>query len=169
VDVLAHGLWGGLLFGRKGQRQRWAFLLGAAPDVIAFGPLFISELGGTKWTELPRYVYQTYNATHSLVVWTAITGIVCLFRKQVPWVFCPWGLHILCDIPWHEISFFPTPSLWPFKTPLVNGVHWAQLWLLIPNYVALTIAYARWRGRRGPFISPISCPQEEAPTGSEGP
>jgi len=146
VDVLAHSLWGGLLFGKKSERQwRWTFLLGAAPDVIAFGPFSISQLGGTPWTGFPRYVYQTYDVTHSLVVWTAITGIVWLFTKQFPWTFCAWGLHILCDIPWHEISFFSTPYLWPLKTPLVNGVHLAQLWLMIPNYVALSIAYARRR------------------------
>ena len=149
MDVLAHGLWGSALFGHKNEWQwRWAFLLGVAPDVIAFGPFLISQVGSTNWIEFPPYVHQSYNVTHSLVVWAAVTAIVCLFRKKFPWILCAWGLHILCDIPLHEITFFPTPYLWPFNTHLVNGVRWAQLWLMIPNYVALAITYSIWLSRR---------------------
>lgn len=149
MDVLAHGLWGGALFGRKNEWQwRCAFLLGAAPDVIAFGPFLISQLGKPAWTEFPRYVHQSYDVTHSLVVWASITAVIWLFTRNFPWIFCAWGLHILCDIPLHEITFFPTPYLWPFKTHLVNGFHWAQPWVMIPNYFALGITYAIWLGRR---------------------
>jgi hypothetical protein len=151
VDVLAHGLWGGVLFGRKNEWQwRGAFLLGTAPDVIAFGPFLISQVGSSSWGEFPPYVHQTYNVTHSLVVWAAMTATVWLFRRKFPWILCAWGLHILCDIPLHEITFFPTPYLWPFRTHLVNGVRWAQFWLIIPNYVALALTYAIWMSRRGP-------------------
>jgi membrane-bound metal-dependent hydrolase YbcI (DUF457 family) len=149
VDVLSHGLWGSALFGHKSKWQwRWAFLLGAAPDIIAFGPFLISQLGSASWVEFPRYVYQSYNVTHSLVVWAAVAAGIWLFKRSFPWIFCAWGLHILCDIPLHEIDFFPTPYLWPFKTHFVNGLHWAQLWVMIPNYVALAITYAVWMDRR---------------------
>jgi hypothetical protein len=154
VDVLAHGLWGGALFGQKSEWQWWtAFLLGAAPDVIAFGPFLISQVGSNAWVDFPPYVHQTYNVTHSLVVWGAVTALVWMFMRKFPWVMCAWGLHIVCDIPLHEITFFPTPYLWPFQTHLVNGVRWAQLWLLFPNYLALTLVYAFWRRRRR-IVSP---------------
>lgn len=149
MDVLAHGLWGGAFFGRKNQwHWRWAFLSGAAPDVIAFGPFLVSQVGRKDWIDFPPYVYQTYNVTHSLVVWAALAATMWLLTRKFPWFFCPWGLHILFDIPLHEISFFPTPYLWPFKTHLINGVHWAQPWVMIPNYAALAIIYAIWLGRR---------------------
>src|SRR5215831_5622108 len=149
MDVLAHGLWGSAFFGRKSDwHTRGAFLLGAAPDIIAFGPFLLSQIGRTAWVEFPTYVHQTYNVTHSLVVWAAMTAAIWISRKKFPWILCAWGLHILCDIPLHEITFFPTPYLWPFKTHLINGVPWGQVWLLIPNYVALTVTYAIWLGRQ---------------------
>jgi hypothetical protein len=151
VDVLAHGLWGGALFGHKSEWQwRAAFLIGAAPDVIAFGPFLITQVGNNNWVDFPPYVHQTYNVTHSLVVWSAVTALVWLLTKTFPVVLCAWGFHIVCDIPLHEITFFPTPFLWPFRTPFVNGIRWAQLWLLFPNYLALTIVYKVWLGRRRP-------------------
>ena len=149
VDVMAHGLWGGVLFGRKTRWQwRGAFLLGTLPDVLAFGPFLLSRVGSSDYRAFPPYVYQSYNVTHSLVVWAAMAGAVWLVRNRFPWILGAWGLHILCDIPLHEISFFPTPWLWPLHTPFVNGVRWAQPVIMIPNYVALIVAYALWMGLR---------------------
>jgi hypothetical protein len=37
VDILAHGLWGGAIFGHRMKREwKWAFYFGIAPDVIGF-------------------------------------------------------------------------------------------------------------------------------------
>jgi hypothetical protein len=82
-----------------------------------------------------------YNITHSLVVWAVVAVGVWYLRKGFPWVLGAWGFHALCDIPLHELAFFPTPYLWPLPTPLVNGVRWAQPVIMIPNYVALVVAY----------------------------
>ena len=149
MDVLAHGLWGGALFGRKTRWQwRFAFLLGTAPDVLAFGPFIISLTLNPGWRDFPPYVHRSYDVTHSLVVWATVAGAVWFWRKSFPWVFAAWGFHVICDIPLHEISFFPTPYLWPFPTPLVDGVRWAQPALMIPNYLALIAAYTIWLGLR---------------------
>jgi hypothetical protein len=48
----------------------------------------------------------------------------------------------------HELSFFPTPYLWPFATPLVNGMRWGQPAIMIPNYIALVVAYTFMIGQR---------------------
>ena len=143
MDVLAHGLWGGALFGRK-DKPHWraAFLIGAAPDVIAFGPFLISQIGRAAWVDFPHYVHQSYDVTHSLVVWAVVTGLVWLFRKSFPWILGPWALHILCDIPFHSIDFFPTPYLWPLATPFHNGTPWARPILILSNYVAIGATYA---------------------------
>jgi hypothetical protein len=159
MDVLAHGLWGGALFGRRNRWQwRLAFLLGMAPDLIAFGPFFVLQIGHPDWRTFPPYVHEAYNVTHSLVVWGTLTGIVWLLRKRFPWILCAWGLHVVCDIPLHELSFFPTPYLWPLPTPLVNGLRWAQPTIMIPNYVALAVTYTlllglRYRGRKADLLS----------------
>ena len=141
MDVLAHGLWGSVVFGRKNWTW-WAasFLVGMAPDLIAFGPYMLSR--PQHWMQFPPYVYQTYNATHSLVVWALLTSLVWLVRKEFPWLMGAWALHILCDIPLHDISFFPTPYLWPLPTPFIDGVRWAQPMIMIPNYTALAVAHA---------------------------
>jgi len=146
---MAHGLWGGVLFGRK-TRWLWrgAFLLGTMPDVLAFGPFLLTRIGNQTPEAFPPYVYESYNVTHSLVVWAALASAVWLIRKRFPWILAAWAFHILCDIPLHEISFFPTPWLWPFHTPLVNGIRWAQPMIMIPNYVVLIVAYALWMGLR---------------------
>lgn len=142
MDVLAHGLWGGALFGGKTRWQwRGAFLLGMAPDIIAFGPFLATQFFRSEWTPFPSYVYSSYNVTHSLVVWAAAVAGLWLFRGRFPWVLGAWGLHVVCDIPLHELAFFPTPYLWPLPTPLINGVRWAQPAIMLPNYVALALTY----------------------------
>ena len=140
MDFLAHGLWGGVLFGRK-SRPWWlaAFLIGMAPDLISFGWYVVSR--PERWMIFPPYVYSLYNVTHSLVVWAAVSGTLWYFRKSFPWILGGWGLHILCDMPLHDISFFPTPYLWPLKTPFIDGIRWAQPAIMIPNYAALLAAH----------------------------
>ncbi len=85
MDTLAHGLWGGVAFGRASKRDYiLAFLLGMLPDLLSFGPFFLgwalqgfpemmrSADGPPDPSIIPRYVYQMYNVTHSLVVWAAV-------------------------------------------------------------------------------------------------
>lgn len=152
MDVLAHGLWGGALFGNRSERHwRWAFLFGTAPDLIALGPFTAQQMLSSRATEFPAYVYEAYNVTHSLVVWAVVAVTIWFFRSEFPWIWCAWGLHVLCDIPLHEASFFPTPYLWPFKTYLINGVFWGKPWLIAVNYAALVITYTCVGRRREPF------------------
>jgi hypothetical protein len=142
MDVMAHGLWGGALFGQNSRWQwRFALLLGMAPDIVAFGPFLISQFIRGDWRDFPPYVHSSYNVTHSLVVWAAVAVSIWLFRKQFPWILGAWALHIVCDIPLHEIAFFPTPYLWPLPTPLVDGVRWAQPPIMLVNYGALALTY----------------------------
>ncbi len=122
----------------------WEWRRTFSPSARSFSP----SMGSSDFRAFPPYVYQSYNVTHSLVVWAVLAGTVWLIRKKFPWILGAWALHILCDIPLHEISFFPTPYLWPLHTPLVNGLRWAQPGVMIPNYVALIVVYAFWMGLR---------------------
>ncbi len=154
MDVLAHGLWGGAGFLSRGRKTfAAALVLGMAPDLLSFGlfhlthPQWISQRilgevsGPPPISILPDFVFHAYNLTHSLIVWSVLFGLIWVWRRHPPWVFLAWGLHILCDIPTHSSSYFPTPFLWPLPTPFVQGISWATRWFMVTNYTALLLAY----------------------------
>jgi hypothetical protein len=155
MDIIAHGLWGGAPFSRQPWRKFFAaVLIGMTPDLLSFGIFhamnpgwigrrLMGEISGPPALEsLPPYLFHAYNITHSLVVWGAIFGLLWLVRKQPPWLLSAAILHVLCDIPTHTESYFPTPFLWPFPTPFVNGISWSTPWFMVTNYAALVTIYA---------------------------
>jgi len=154
MDVVAHGLWGGALFYSQGRKQFFAgAVLGMAPDLLSFGvfhathPGWITERilgnisGPPALATLPPYVFHAYNLTHSLIVWTVAFSLLWALIRKPPWLLAAWLLHIVCDIPTHVTSYFPTPFLWPLPTPFVDGVAWSTLWLMATNYTALLMVY----------------------------
>ena len=154
MDTLAHGLWGGVGFSSYGKKRfAAAFLVGVAPDLLSFGVFHVTNPGWMKLrllgqisgppslSSLPAYVFHAYNWTHSLVVWAVLFGLLWIVSRRPPWVWLAWGLHIVCDIPTHNTRFFPTPYLWPFPTPLVEGIPWATPWFMATNYAALAAVY----------------------------
>jgi hypothetical protein len=154
MDTLAHGLWGGAVFGQKKDSPwKWAFWLGMMPDLLSFGPYFLTHIPDiyTRWTThhfgppdhhtIPAYVYHAYNVTHSLVIWAILFGIVWYWRGKIFWPLAAWALHILCDIPLHSLRFFPTPYLWPFHTPFYDGNPWGHKTFMIANYGFICLTY----------------------------
>lgn len=163
MDTLAHGLWGRVAFGRSSRRSGWlAFFLGMGPDMFSFGPFFLmwalrgfqpmhrAPAGHPDPSAIPHYVYAAYDVTHSLVVWGAVFLLLWAWKKRPVWLWAAWGLHILCDIPLHTRAFFPTPYLWPFPTPFVDGFRWASGGFMLVNYAALTGAYVLAHRARRP-------------------
>ncbi len=160
MDILSHGLWGSLAFGRKNRRSFWlAFLLGMGPDLCAFGPFFLLTFLGVEQrprfsTEppdpsiFPSFVHQVYNVSHSLVIFAIIFALLWLTFRRPVWEFSAWGLHILVDIPTHALSFFPTPFLWPLSDLRVNGRPWSAPEIFIPNVILLALLYAGFFARR---------------------
>ena len=153
MDTLAHGLWGGAVFGQRDNQWKWAFILGMCPDLFSFGPYFLTHAGdiGERWAHhqmgppdprlIPAYVYHAYNVTHSLVVWGILMLIAVGLYGRRGWPIGAWGLHILCDIPTHSLRFFPTPYLWPFPTPFFNGHSWGNRPFMVANYSGIALAY----------------------------
>ena len=94
MDILAHGLWGGAVFGQRTKRDwKWAFLSGIAPDVIGFSiPV-----------RYPGIYPLLYSSTHSLLVWSLLIAIVWIVKKRPPWFLGAWALHIVCDIFTHPL------------------------------------------------------------------
>lgn len=159
MDILSHGLWGGLAVGRENKKSFWgAFAFGVFPDVFAFGLPFshlvfslLSGGAGEVVTEhasghpnIPAYTYGLYDISHSLVVFLAIFLLVWAVRRKPLWEMSAWGLHIALDIFTHNDKFFPTPFLWPVSDFYVNGIAWGQPLIFFPNVALLAALYAYW-------------------------
>ncbi len=167
MDIISHGLWGGVAFGRKSKKSFWlSFVFGILPDLIAFGPFFVLmflrivprpnfSAEPPVPDSIPQFVYQVYNISHSLFVFVLLFGLLWIILRRPLWEFSAWGLHILMDIPTHSYKFFPTPFLWPFSHFEINGHPWASPEILIPDVILLVILYiwffARKR-KREPFL-----------------
>lgn len=129
MDIISHGLWGGIILGRKNRRDFWwSFAFGTAPDLFSFGIFTgLTTLGlasSPDWSaghpaqsSIPSYVHSLYNVTHSLVIFIIAFFGVWLIRSKPFLPMLAWGIHILMDIPTHSTEFFPTPFLWPFLIP----------------------------------------------------
>jgi hypothetical protein len=152
MDIFSHGLWGGIAFGRRNRKSFWlAFLFGILPDLLAFGPFvlmtFLGYYPSRNWGEpphaevLPSYIYNTYNYTHSLVIFAVVYALIYLIRRKHFWELFAWPLHILVDLPTHSTAFFPTPFLYPIADVEVNGRSWGSPEIFIPNVVALIVIY----------------------------
>lgn len=154
MDILSHGLWGGIIAGRKNRRDFWwSFFFGIVPDMFSFGIFTImTTLGlasGPDWkagmppeSDIPIYVHQLYNITHSLVVFAVIFLIVWYIRKKPYLPLLAWAIAIILDIPTHTAEFFPTPFLWPFFDNIrFDGISWSQPIILLPNFILLVLLY----------------------------
>ncbi len=153
MDIISHGLWGSIAFGRKNKKSFWtAFLIGIAPDIISFSPFFIGvflgiypspnfHAGPPPTAVIPYYINYFYNATHSLIIFSLVFLIVYLIFKKPFLPLLAWALHIFTDIFTHSYDFFPTPFLWPISNYKFNGTNWGEPIIFIPNLLLLSIFY----------------------------
>lgn len=156
MDILSHGLWGGVALGRKKRKDFIiAFILSVLPDVFAEGVMFLliylgvnnmpgMEHGHPNITEFPTYAQNFYNATHSLIIFSAVFILIWVLRKKPYWLLAAWAFHILLDIPTHSYELFPTPFLWPISDFKVDGIPWRSSIIMIPNIILLVIVYSFW-------------------------
>ena len=153
MDIVSHGLWGGLAFGRKAKKSFWiSFFFGIAPDLFSFGLFSIMNIlglaSGPDWSQgipdshaIPQYIHSLYNVTHSLIVFAVIFFVIWAIRKKPFYEMLAWPLHILMDIPTHSTKFFPTPFLWPFVDYRVNGIPWGHPIIFFPDWILLIALY----------------------------
>lgn len=154
MDIVSHGLWGAIAFGRKSRSSFWlAFVIGLAPDLLSFGVLWMAVLlglaeqpdfsfGPPPESSIPHYVHHLYNFTHSFIVFLAVFLLMWFLLKRPAWELSAWGLHVLVDVPTHSYAFFPTPILWPLFDWKFNGWQWTTSHILIPDFVLLSALYA---------------------------
>lgn len=156
MDIVSHGLYGGVAFGRMSRRDYLtAFFFGIAPDLSAFGTFFITSLitsggvGRPGLDTIPSYVFSIYSVSHSLVVYAVSFSLSWfLGKKHFAKLTLAWPLHVLVDIPTHDASFFPTPFLWPISDFHIDGTSWGQPMIFIPNVVLLVCLHGYWYWQR---------------------
>ena len=167
MDILAHTLWTNAgargvnkLRERKGKPKivsvGWTAFWGVAPDFFAFtvpflivifnvvtGKLALSSFGGHHMPvagfDLASYLYQY---SHSLVVFAIVFLAVWAIYRRPRWELLGWALHILIDIPSHDIEFYATPFLFPisdYRFPY--GIAWSNMYYMIINYSALLLVW----------------------------
>lgn len=153
MDIVSHGLYGGVFFGRRSRLNYWlAFFFGIVPDLFSFGLFTLGTWFGfferPDWSHgpplpeaIPFFVHVLYNLTHSFVVFALIFSLVWIIRQKPYWLMLGWPLHILIDIPTHSSRFFPTPFLWPLSDYQVNGHPWSSPEIFIPNVILLLSLY----------------------------
>jgi len=150
MDVISHGLWGGLALGREKKNLfLLSFLFGVFPDVFAFfivffQRLFLGFITTGPMLDIPEYVHQLYNISHSLVISGIILSITLFIWGKKALVVAAWPLHILFDIPTHDVGSFPTPFLWPAKTPFFPGIPWNTPWVFFMNWACIIMLYTAW-------------------------
>ncbi len=155
MDIISHGLWGGVGFGRKSKQTFWlAFFFGVMPDLFSFGIFFIQRIftegfsfahsGPPDLASIPAYVSTLYNFTHSLIFFGLIFGLVWLFRKQPLTAMYAWFFHIFLDTFTHSTAFFPTPLLWPISDAHVDGISWGHPYIFFTNLGFLVLIYGVW-------------------------
>lgn len=148
MDTLSHALWALALCWWHPKRW-WSLLVGALPDLLSFGILFIQRivLGGftpekPDVASIPTYASTLYNTTHSFVTWALVFIIVWYVARTWAPLVIGAVAHIALDIPTHSLAFFPTPFLWPLSSYKFDGISWARqdVWGL--NLLALATIFA---------------------------
>mgnify|MGYP003393056124 CR=1 FL=1 len=168
MDILSHGLYGGVAFGKKSKKDYLiAFLFGVGPDLFSFGLFFVLAILGfyespfgkmepPDPTLIPRYVHSLYDVTHSLVIYGIFFALLWfLGKKSFAKLTLGWPLHILVDIPTHSSAFFPTPFLWPVSRFYVDGIPWSNPYIFFPNAVVILVLYLYWYFKKSPSNSQI--------------
>ncbi|MEK6907049.1 MAG: hypothetical protein AABW45_00835 [Nanoarchaeota archaeon] len=149
MDIFAHFFWTYALFHKTKKPYLTAFF-GILPDLLSFGLLFMINIfsGKSFFTRgppdpatVPSFITQSYNYTHSLIIFAIILLIIYLLTKKFYIFLLGWPFHILLDIPTHTNRLFPTPFLFPISNYVFNGISWGNPIFIKINYSLLLLTY----------------------------
>ena len=149
MDTFSHALYGKGLFGYR--KYRWtSFLFGALPDLSSFGVYFLVlffsnfqklEYGRPSIEEIPIWVIELYNISHSLITAFVFIAIVYFVKKDLSWPMLAWPVHIIIDLFTHSIEFFPTPIFWPLSNYRFDGIPWSNIYVFITNIIMIFLIF----------------------------
>ena len=149
MDTFSHALYGKGLFGYR--KYRWtSFLFGALPDLSSFGVYFLVlffsnfqklQYGRPSIEEIPIWVIELYNISHSLITAFVFIAIVYFVKRDISWPMLAWPLHIIVDLLTHSIEFFPTPIFWPLSNYRFDGIPWSNIYVFITNIIMIFLIF----------------------------
>ena len=149
MDTFSHALYGKGLFGYR--KYRWtSFLFGALPDLSSFGVYFLVQLfsnfyklkyGRPSIEEIPIWVIELYNISHSLITAFVFIAIVYFVKKDLSWPMLAWPVHIIIDLFTHSIEFFPTPIFWPLSNYRFDGIPWSNIYVFTTNIILIFLIF----------------------------
>ena len=165
MDLLAHALYGVTFCSRIGLagcfrkppagpiehwNTDWTILAAAGfavlPDLASIGIYFLDlilNLQSPSFHYLPGYVFDLYNASHSLLVAVLVCLILRVVWKPLFIASLAWILHIGLDIFTHGLGRFQTPFLYPLSTYAFDGLNWWQHpWVMAMYWGALPLLWA---------------------------
>ena len=149
MDTFSHALYGKGLFGYR--KYRWtSFLFGALPDLSSFGVYFLVlffsnfqklQYGRPSIEEIPIWVIELYNISHSLITAFVFIAIVYFVKKDLSWPMLAWPVHIIIDLFTHSIEFFPTPIFWPLSNYRFDGIPWSNIYVFTTNIILIFLIF----------------------------
>ncbi len=106
MDTISHALWGKGLFGYR--KYKWLPLFfGTIPDLASFGIYFLFNLiinpstmkfGKPELSEIPSWVFNLYNISHSLIIAMIFILIAYIFKRDICFAMLAWPFHIMLDL-----------------------------------------------------------------------
>jgi membrane-bound metal-dependent hydrolase YbcI (DUF457 family) len=149
MDTISHALWGKGLFGYR--KYRWyALLFGAIPDLFSFGIYFLFKLitnptnlklGKPSIDEIPNWVFNLYDFSHSILVALLFIGIISRINKDFCFPMLAWPLHIIIDFFTHSVQYFPTPIFWPISNYRFDGIPWSNPIIWFSNIFLIILIF----------------------------
>lgn len=144
MDYVSHGAWSYIFFNRI-KRPFLAVLFGLLPDTLSWGIYAFYKLitggafGKPIISEIPRWVFELYNISHSLVVAAVVIFIVFTIMRRIPLYILAWPIAIVMDLLTHTRDFLPTPFLWPISDWTFPGISWGSKSFMTINYSLIII------------------------------
>lgn len=134
LDIFTHALLGAAI----APQSDWAWPMAVSsvvPDLWTIPPLveyLVTHRGHYRnqefWKSIPDRYTQLTRWSHSVVPLAAVFLVGAIGLKISPWLFLPWLLHLVIDIPTHARSrtgypFYP----WSRWQPL-GARNWYDMW-----------------------------------------
>tara|TARA_B100000029_G_scaffold443701_1_gene462930 strand:- start:11 stop:481 length:471 start_codon:yes stop_codon:yes gene_type:complete len=149
MDTLSHALWGKGLFGYRKYRK-YALLFGALPDLMSFGFYMLYnlitnpnhfKLGKPSLEELPSWIFQLYDFSHSIIIAIFFIAIVYQINKDFCFPMFAWPCHIILDFFTHSKEYFPTPIFWPIANYKFDGTPWSVPSIWVANIILILLLF----------------------------
>ena len=99
------------------------------------------KFGKPELSELPDWVFLSYDFSHSLIVAILFFIIVYKINKDFCFPMLAWPFHIMLDFFTHSIQYFPTPIFWPISDYRFDGIPWSNPYIMLLNIICIFLIF----------------------------